>query len=142
MNYGVVGIVAFVIVFAAYLFLSTSTTATSTSTTTTTGQVVTGNSGSSIPAGAVVVDIPNLGGYEYAQYTPAQITVILGVNATVAWTNHDVIIHNMIATNGAFNSGDVAPGSTFVFTFTQAGTYTYYCSYHASMSGVVIVKSS
>jgi plastocyanin len=64
------------------------------------------------------------------------------VNATVAWTNHDVLIHDVIANNGAFTSGDIAPGSAYVFTFTQAGTYTYHCSYHASMSGVVVVKSS
>jgi len=140
-NYGVVGIVVFVIALAAYLYLSTSTP--STATAQTTGSQVTATAGTfSIPANAIVVDMPNQGGYEYSQYTPAQITVIIGVNNTVVWTNHDVLIHNVIANNGAFNSGDIAPGAAFQFTFTQAGTYTYHCSYHASMSGVVIVKSS
>jgi plastocyanin len=141
MNYGVIGIVAFVIVFAAYLYVSTAPA--STTSTTATGQVVAGSGGSfNVPAGAVVVDMPNNGGYEYSQYTPGEITIILGVNATVAWTNHDVLVHDVIANNGAFNSGDIAPNAAYVFTFTQAGTYTYHCSYHASMSGVVVVKSS
>ena len=140
-NYGVVGIVVFVVIFAAYLYVSTS--AASTTTTQATGQTVTATAGTfSIPANAVVVDMPNDGGYEYSQYTPAQITVVVGVNNTVVWTNHDVLVHNVIANNGAFDSGDIGPGGAYEFTFTQAGTYTYHCSYHPSMSGVVVVKSS
>ena len=142
LNYGVVGIVAFVLIFAVYLYVSTSTASTTTSTTAT-GQTVTGTSGTfSIPANAVVVDIPPGGGYEFSQYSPAQVTVIIGVNNTVVWTNHDVIIHDVIANNGFFSSGDIAPGAAFSFTFTVAGTYSYHCSYHSIMAGVVVVKSS
>ena len=138
-NYGVVGIVLFVIVFAAYLYVSTASSATST-TTQAVGQTVTVTSGTfSIPANAAVVDIPSGTGYEFSQYTPAQITVIIGVNNTVVWTNHDTIVHNVIAHNGAFNSGDIAPGGAYEFTFTLAGTYSYYCSYHPTMAGVVVV---
>jgi plastocyanin len=142
LNYGVVGIVLFVIVFAAYLYVSTASSSTTTSTTAT-GQVFTGTSGNfNIPANAVVVDIPPGGGYEFSQYAPAQVTVIIGVNNTVVWTNHDVIIHDVIANGGQFSSGDIAPGSAFSYTFTQAGSYSYHCSYHSIMAGVVIVKSS
>jgi plastocyanin len=141
LNYGVVGIVLFVIVFAGYLYVSTTTSASTT--TSTTGQAITAQSGTfNIPANAVIVDIPPGGGYPYAQYSPALITVIIGVNNTVVWTNHDVLVHDAIANNGAFSSGDIAPGGAFLFTFTQAGTYTYYCSYHSIMSGIVTVKSA
>ena len=137
-NYGVIGIVVFVIAFAGYLYVST--TPAKTTTTTNTGQAVTGTAGTfSIPANAVVVDMPSQGGYEFSQYTPAQIRIVLSVNATVVWTNHDVLVHDVIANNGAFNSGDIAPGGAYMYTFTADGTYTYHCSYHASMSGVVIV---
>ena len=137
-NYGVIGIVLFVIIFAGYLYVSTSPS--KTTTTTATGQAITASGGTfNIPANAVVVDMPNQGGYEFSQYTPAQIRIVLGVNATVVWTNHDQLVHNVIANNGAFNSGDIAPGGAYMYTFTADGTYTYHCSYHASMSGVVIV---
>ena len=140
-NYGVVGVVVFVVAFAGYLYLTASPTITTVSSST--GQTVTASAGTfNIPAGAVVVDIPSGLGYTFAQYSPAQITVIIGVNNTVAWTNHDSIVHDVIANNGAFNSGDIAPNTAFVFTFTQAGTYTYYCSYHPNMAGIVVVRSS
>jgi plastocyanin len=29
-----------------------------------------------------------------------------------------------------FNSGDIAPGEVYTQTFTQPGTYTYFCTHH------------
>jgi plastocyanin len=29
-----------------------------------------------------------------------------------------------------FNSGDIAPGEIYTRTFTQPGTYTYFCTHH------------
>jgi len=140
-NYGIVGIVLFVVAFAAYLYVSAAPAAAPSTSTATAGQTVTTTSGTlNIPANAVVVDMPSLGGYEYSQYTPGQITVKIGVNNTVVWTNHDQLVHNVIANNGLFNSGDIAPGGAYEYTFTMAGTYTYHCSYHPNMDGVVIVK--
>jgi plastocyanin len=139
-NYGVVGIVLFTIFFAAYLYVSTATPAATTSTQTT-GQTVTATSGTfSIPANAVIVDIPAGLGYTFSQYSPAQITIIMGVNNTVVWTNHDSIVHDVIANDGSFSSGDIAPGAAFMFTFTHDGTFSYHCSYHPNMAGVVTVK--
>lgn len=94
------------------------------------------------PTNAVYVYIPDDGGYPFAQYTPQVVTVVIGVNSTVVWVNQDRIVHNMIAFNGAFNSGDVSPGASYSFTFTQAGIYSYYCSYHPSMAGTIIVENS
>lgn len=99
-------------------------------------------SSSAPPANAVYIYIPDDGGYPFAQYTPQVVTVIIGVNNTVVWVNQDRIVHNMIAFNGAFNSGDVSPGASYQFTFTQAGVYSYYCSYHPSMAGTIIVENS
>ena len=41
----------------------------------------------------------------------------------------------------AFNSGDIAPGEVFTQTFTQPGTYTYFCTHHEDdgMVGTIIV---
>lgn len=42
----------------------------------------------------------------------------------------------------AWNSGIIGDGSTFEYTFTQAGTYLYYCQVHPSLQrGVIIVQS-
>jgi plastocyanin len=58
----------------------------------------------------------------------------------VTWINQDLIAHNIISNTGVFASGDLSSGQTYTFTFAEAGTYPYYCSYHP-MNGVVIVKN-
>ncbi len=75
-------------------------------------------------------------------YSPPTITVVLGVNNTVVWTNDDTVPHTVTADDGSFSSGNMNPGDTFSFTFATPGTYTYHCSYHYWMKGTVIVKSA
>jgi plastocyanin len=107
-----------------------------------TTSVSTTSTSTGIPSNAVYVYMPSDNGYPFSQYTPQVITIIIGVNNTVVWVNQDVLVHNAISTTGAFSSGDISPGASFVYTFTQAGTFPYYCSYHPSMAGVIIVRSS
>ena len=40
-----------------------------------------------------------------------------------------------------FNSGDIAPGQVFTQTFTQPGTYVYFCTHHEDegMVGRIVV---
>lgn len=73
-------------------------------------------------------------------YSPVQITVVIGVNNTVAWTNNDRAIHTVTAHDNSFDSGDLSPGQTYTHTFTQVGTFTYSCKYHSWMHGSVIVE--
>jgi len=74
-------------------------------------------------------------------YSPATITVVVGVNNTVVWTNNDSVFHTVTATDGSFNSGTIFSGQTWSHTFTQPGTYSYYfCQYHPWMKGTVLVK--
>ena len=75
-----------------------------------------------------------------AQFNPQVITVVIGVNNTVIWTNQDQVPHNILTTSG-FSSGDLSTGQTYTFRFTQAGTYHYFCSYYPIMAGVVVVKN-
>ncbi len=72
-------------------------------------------------------------------YTPTDLTVVIGVNNTVKWTNNDNMAHTVTATDGSFDSGKMNPGATFVYTFTKPGTYQYTCSYHNWMHGTVNV---
>ncbi len=72
-------------------------------------------------------------------YTPADLTVVIGVNNTVKWTNNDVMPHTVTARDASFDSGNMNPGATFVYTFTRPGVYQYTCTYHGWMHGTVNV---
>jgi YVTN family beta-propeller protein len=63
------------------------------------------------------------------------------VGQTVTWTNMDSINHTVTADQGVWDSGPIAPGKTFSFTFTQAGTFGYHCSIHPFMQAMVMVTS-
>jgi plastocyanin len=74
-------------------------------------------------------------------FSPATITVSAGT--TITWFNKGGVNHTVTSdTTGLFNSGDVVPGSSYSFKFTNPGTYPYKCIYHVSMGmvGTVIVK--
>ncbi len=74
-------------------------------------------------------------------YSPAPVTVVIGVNNTVTWTNDDSAPHTVTANDGSFDSGNMAPTATFTYTFTTPGTYTYHCIYHPWMVATIVVKS-
>ncbi len=86
-------------------------------------------------------------------YDPLTITVVIGVNNTVVWTNKDVTFHTATSTSGpdSFDSGCLdgtgascptgGGSSTFQFTFTKVGTYNYHCNYHPYMQGTIIVEA-
>ena len=71
-------------------------------------------------------------------FSPASITVPVGTKVT--WTNMDTAAHTITADDGkTFDSGNVANGATYSFTFTTAGTFPYHCAIHTSMKATVIV---
>jgi len=71
-------------------------------------------------------------------YAPATFTAKVG--QSVVWSNGDGTIHTVTTdTSKLFDSGGVPSGGTFSYKFTQAGTYTYYCTIHPFMKGTVVV---
>ncbi len=82
--------------------------------------------------------------------TPAQVkidnfsfgpqTLTVPVGTTVTWTNRDDIPHTIVSTDGVFKSKVRDTDETFSYTFTKAGTYTYFCSVHPKMTGKIIVQ--
>ncbi len=40
-----------------------------------------------------------------------------------------------------FDLGNLPTGAVFKFTFTQPGTYQYYCTLHPLMKGTIVVVS-
>src|SRR3989339_899755 len=70
-------------------------------------------------------------------FNPATLTVKKGTSVT--WTNSDPMAHTITSDNGAFASSQLSPGQRFYFTFIQAGTFSYYCAIHPSMTATVVV---
>lgn len=71
-------------------------------------------------------------------FTPDTLQVAVG--AKVTWTNNDTTAHTVTANDGSFDSGNLNPGESFSFTFTQAGTFAYACNYHPNMIATIVVK--
>jgi len=71
-------------------------------------------------------------------FTPKEMTVSKGTQVT--WINQDDVPHTVVATNKAFRSKALDTDDQFSFTFTEVGTYDYFCSVHPMMTGKVIVK--
>ena len=99
----------------------------------------------------VMVSIPSGAGLAASApgYAPGTITVVIGVNNTVTWTNNDNVHHTVTpgsepaGTPWTVGSGDMdttGPTKVYSFTFTVPGTYTYSCAYHSTMAGTIVVK--
>src|SRR5204862_2615268 len=95
------------------------------------------------PGSTVAVSIPSGAGINEKDpgYSPATIKVVIGTNSTVIWTNDDSAHHTVTSNpgNGSIDSGDMAHGAAYNYTFTAPGTYNYICRYHSWMAGTVIV---
>jgi len=65
-------------------------------------------------------------------------TIAVHAGDTVTWTNLDGSTHTATSV-GAWDTGNLASGSSRSITFTTPGTYLYYCIYHSIMFGAVFV---
>jgi plastocyanin len=71
-------------------------------------------------------------------FHPTSITVTPG--AKVTFTNHDQTNHTATSNGSGFDTGTLAPGASKTLTLKKAGTYSYFCQFHAFMKATVIVK--
>lgn len=83
------------------------------------------------PATSVAVSIQDFAFVEGAIEIP--------VGTTVTWTNNDTAPHTATSTDGVFNSGRLDQGQTFSFTFTEPGTFAYFCEFHPGMQATITV---
>jgi plastocyanin len=72
------------------------------------------------------------------RFEPATLTVAPGT--TLRWTNNGRHKHTVTASDGRWDSGDLGPGQVYSATFTQPGTYEYFCRHHKEMRGSIVVK--
>jgi plastocyanin len=71
---------------------------------------------------------------DHFRFIPSQLTIPAGT--TVIWVNDEQAKHTVSADDGGFDSGDQALGVRYEHTFTEPGTYPYYCRYHGDVGGV------
>jgi plastocyanin len=73
------------------------------------------------------------------KFSPETIEVKIG--QTVEWANNDLTPHTVTSQGtGDLNSGSIDAGASWRHTFTQAGSFPYYCTFHPEMKGTVIVN--
>lgn len=70
-------------------------------------------------------------------YLPNPLEVAAGT--TVTWINEDALPHTTTATDGTFDSGYMALGDRYSFTFETPGEYPIFCVYHPRMRALAIV---
>lgn len=76
------------------------------------------------------------------EFQPPRVSVQVGT--TVTWTNEEDSLHTVTAGTpddrlDLFDSGEFDTGETFEFTFSEAGTYPFFCDRHEFMKGEVVV---
>ncbi len=127
---------------------TSSATMSSSSASSTSSTMSTTSSSTSSGASVAVVNVaipPGASTQGNLAFSPDTITVVIGVNNTVMWTNDDSTTHTVTSMSvpaGAqsFGSNGLNPQNTFTWTFTVAGTYQYYCEIHPWMQGTVVVE--
>ena len=106
------------------------------------------------------VDIP-FGAYNPELNTPAEVwydppVMSITTGDTIIWYNDDKEGHTVTSGEGSgrygwmsdnfgksddyFDSGRFMPGESWSFTFDDSGTFSYYCTIHPWMEGVIVVE--
>jgi plastocyanin len=67
------------------------------------------------------------------QFRPKVLVIRTGT--TVKWSNKDGVVHTATSDTGLWDSGSLAKGEEFSFTFSEPGVYPYYCIPHGGPGG-------
>lgn len=93
------------------------------------------SSGSQTPAAPASGDTVSI---TSSGFQPTLLTVKAGT--TVTWTNSDSAAESVASdTANLFDSGSLAAGATYQFTFSQTGTFTYHSTTNPALKGTVVV---
>ncbi len=73
------------------------------------------------------------------EFDPRDVDIEAG--GTVMWINDDVASHDLqfLAPNKLY-SGVIKPRQAWIHTYAAAGTYAYFCDFHNTMKGSVVVQ--
>jgi len=84
------------------------------------------------PPPATAVDIKKFA------FGPNEITVAPGTK--IIWTNHDETPHTVTSTDKSFASKGLDTDDKFEHTFASEGDFSYTCTLHPYMTGIVHVR--
>jgi plastocyanin len=101
-----------------------------------------GGKGTPAPKTAKVTHTPpsNVSGISInnGKFRPKNVSVKVGT--TLTWTNNDTVQQSITSdTPGVFDSGLLAPGATFQYTFSTAGVFPYHSTGTAAAYGAITV---
>ena len=72
-------------------------------------------------------------------FNPSEVKIKIG--DTVTWINEDSAPHTVTSDSGnELNSPQLSNGQNYSRTFSNTGTFNYYCSVHPSMKATIIVE--
>jgi plastocyanin len=71
-------------------------------------------------------------------YGPKDITIAPGTK--IVWTNHDETPHTVTSNDKSFASKGLDTDDKFEHTFASEGDFSYICTVHPYMTGVVHVR--
>jgi plastocyanin len=74
-----------------------------------------------------------------AVFAPDVVTAQVG--DTVSWTNKDIVDHTATATHDEWQVL-VKAGKSATLVLKKAGSFDYYCEFHPTMTGRLVVKPS
>lgn len=84
---------------------------------------------------AEILDYP----LDFVDWGFAPTQIVISPNNWVTWSNAGTESHSVVATEGAFNSGELYPSEGFSWFFSEPGLYAYFCDLHPNMVGTVEV---
>jgi len=93
-----------------------------------------------LQARALDVSAPSTPAVEITKFTfaPKEITVAPGTK--VVWTNRDETPHTVTSADKQLKSSALDTGDRFEHVFASEGDFSYFCTLHPFMTGVVHVK--
>jgi plastocyanin len=100
------------------------------------------------PSKAVVAIIPYDGepSIHNAMFEPSVLTIVMGVNNTIVWTNGDNVSHRFVGETSFSDPSDfdgkrvfLYPGYSYEHVFTRAGLYQYADPDREGMHGIIWV---
>ncbi|PYP32710.1 MAG: hypothetical protein DMD47_03240 [Gemmatimonadetes bacterium] len=84
--------------------------------------------------GPVAAEV-RVGGYRFTADS-----VVIAAGQTVRWVNADFVEHTITFDGAEPGSPLISPNGTWAHRFDRPGSYTYHCTPHPFMTGVVIVR--
>jgi plastocyanin len=75
-------------------------------------------------------------------FNPGVFGVAVPPGTTITWTNVGPTVHTATSDTGLFDSGDLAVGASYSYTFNDVGVYWYFCRPHPFMRGTITIDAN